>query len=429
MRAFQFCLLCVFAVLGSFAGAVEDEIVTSVGVAGTYRGAVDEALVTALERHEGVTLSSSAKRRVSAADAAVSEGHNGVIDDRTKLEMNDAIAKDMAKWAEGKIKSYDVLSDTIENGRYRVEVAVHFQGKYQVGLDPENRRRMAVVPFRVATGDSISWFGQSESSAAWAKALADKMNERLTQTRKFTMVDRLFDGEINAELSRLTAANASKEDAQRLNRKLGTDYLIVGEVTFSPVVAPGENPLTGQPLPMTSQRFAEVSYRVILAPTGQLKWSDTVIVDALNYPAADIRSFVSMTADGVAAEAVDGIMGNILPLEIVGKTPSGLLLIGEGGKSLDVGERFTVFALGEVATDTRTGEQLDEIEDAVGTVEVVRVTPKMSYAKVLEGDANLMRVGSRLRRPEVVAAPEACVPPVKTTTIQSNGTGGVVVPF
>lgn len=420
----------LFAVLVALVATVlfaEDKVVEATGMGSTYRAAVNEALITALEKTEGVTVSASMRSQMASVEASVSSSDG----DSDRVAVNDSITKGLEKVANGKILGYDVVSEDFDptTKKYTVQLLVRMPGAYVVGLDPSNRRRMAVVPFRVATGDSISWFGKAESSAAWAKTLADKMNERLTQTRKFTMVDRKFDSEVNAELARLTGANASKADAERLNQKLGTDYLIVGEVKFSPVAAPGVNPLTGQALPMTSQRFAEVSYRVLLAPTGQLKWTDTVVVDALDYPAGDLQTFVSMTAEAVAAEAVDGIMGNILPLEIVGKTPSGLLLIGEGGKSLDVGERFTVFALGEVVADTRTGEELDEIEDAVGTVEIVRVTSKMSYAKVVEGEAKLMVVGSRLRRPEVVKVPEAVPPPPVTTTIQSNGAGGIVAPF
>ena len=420
-------LIAILVALVATVLFAEDKVVEATGMGSTYRAAVNEALITALEKTEGVTVSASMRSQMESVEASVSSSDG----DSDRVAVNDSITKGLEKVANGKILGYDVVSEDFDptTKKYTVQLSVRMPGAYVVGLDPSNRRRMAVVPFRVATGDSISWFGKSESSAAWAKTLADKMNERLTQTRKFTMVDRKFDSEVNAELARLSGANASKADAERLNQKLGTDYLIVGEVKFSPVAAPGVNPLTGQALPMTSQRFAEVSYRVLLAPTGQLKWTDTVVVDALDYPAGDIQTFVSMTAEAVAAEAVDGIMGNILPLEIVGKTPSGLLLIGEGGKSLDVGERFTVFALGEVATDTRTGEELDEIEDAVGTVEIVRVTSKMSYAKVVEGEAKLMVVGSRLRRPEVVKVPEAVQPPPVTTTIQSNGAGGIVAPF
>ena len=418
-------MMTVFA-LATVADAADREVESS-GIGATYRAAVNEALISAVEKVDGIVLSSTEKTAIRSAETSVSSS----LGDETKTAVNDSIVKDVQKIASGKISGYDVLSDEFDqtSGKYKVRLLVRLPGPYVVGLAPDNRRRMAVVPFRPANGDSISWYGANESSAGWTSALADKLNERMTQTRKFTMVDRKFDAEVNAELARLTGANASKADTVRLNQKLGTDYLVVGDVKFFPVVAPGVNPLTGQALPMTSQKFAEVSYRVLLAPTGQLKWSDTVVIDALQFPANDIGSFVSATAEGAAQMIADAMMANILPFEVVGVTKAGSVVIGEGGKSLCEGERFTVFALGETLSDSRTGEVLDEIEEPVGEVEITRVSEKMSYAKVIGGDPALIVKGCRLRRPKVVPAQEGTVAPPPVTTVGGNGTGGVVTPF
>lgn len=154
-----------------------------------------------------------------------------------------------------------------------------------------------------------------------------------------------------------------------------------------------------------------------------------VRIDAGAFAAADLPSFLSATAEAAACAISDGMMSNILPFEIVGKTASGQLIVGEGGKSLKAGEFFTVFALGEEVKDTRTGEVLDAIEDAVGTVQIVRVTEKMSYAQVVEGDAAKMVVGSRLRRVPPTASGAPAVPPPPATPVKVSTSGGVVVPF
>jgi len=341
--------------------------------------------------------------------------------------MNDSINKEMQKWAKGRISGYTVLSDAFDPAtkKYRVEVEVRFPPKYSAPGRPEsNLRRMAVTTFNVR-GKTFGWYGQPIETVEWATALADHLNTRLTQTRKFTMVDRAFDREINAELARLGAPNAAPEDAARLNRKLGTDYLMVGMVSFNDVQAPGVNPLTGQPLPRASALFAEINYRVLVAPTGQLKWTDTIRLDAAAFAAGDARSFVSMSAEAAAEAICDDMMANILPFEVV-KVVGDRVVIGEGGKQIAVGERFTVCALGEPVRDTRTGEVIDEVEMPVATVEVTAVMPKLSYAKIVDGDASKVIVGSRLRRAKVAEEPQPPAP--LTTTIQSNG-GGVVAPF
>lgn len=427
MRKLHVLLAAVAVVLGGVAQTGE-EVVRATGVAAGYRAAVNEALVSALEQHGGITLDASERQLMTHADSATSTRVNGVLDDRAKLEMNDSIAKDMQKWAKGKITGYTVLSDRIENGKYRVEVEVRFPGAYVVGLDPANRRRMAVATFRPVRSN-YSWHGQAGGTVDWAMALADKLNVCLTQTRKFTMLDRKFDAEVNSELDRLSGGNASPADAARLNQKLGTDYLVVGEIAFNDVVAPAVNPYTGRVMAPPSQLFAEITYRVLLAPTGQLKWTDVVRIDAASFAAGDLATFVSATTEAAACSISDGMMSNILPFEIVGRTGSGQLVIGEGGKSLKAGECLTVFALGEEVKDSRTGEVIDVLEDAVGTVQIVRVTEKLSYAQVVEGDAAKMVAGSRVRRVPLAVPTSSSVPSAPKTSVKTTASGGVVVPF
>lgn len=424
MKKMQVLLLAAFVMLAAVA-QVRDEVVRATGIATGYRAAVNEALISALEQHGGVTINATERQQMTHDDSSASTRTNGILDERAKLEMNDAITKDMQKISGGKILGYTVLSDRIENGKYRVDVDVRFKGKYVVGLNPDNRRRMAVMPFR-STRPGFEWRGQGIGIEQWKQALADKLNVGLTQTRKFTMVDRKFDDEVNAELARLTAANAAPGDMARLNQKLGTDYLIVGEISPHDVQPPAVNPFTGQVMPQPNQMFIEITYRVLLAPTGQLKWTDVVRLDAAAFNISDIPAFIAATTEAAAVQIADGLMANILPFEIVGKTSGGQLVIGEGGKSLKAGEFFTVFALGETVTDTRTGEVLDEIEDAVGTVQIIRVTDKLSYAKAVEGDPAKMVVGSRLRRMPQAAPP---VPPPPPVSVVPTATGGVIAPF
>lgn len=426
MKILNIIFAAFFVSAGAFAQTVED-IERATGVGSSYRAAVNEALVSAMEQHEGVTVSSTERQLMTHGNTSVSERNNGVLDEHSKLAMNDDIAKAMQKWAKGKISGYTVLSDVYDENtrKYRVEVEVRFPGRYVVGRDPNDLRRMAVTTFNVRSRN-FTWYGQTVDSVEWSTALANALNVSLTQTRKFTVLDRSYDKEINAELARLSSANAAPQDAIRLNQKLGTDYLIVGEVTFNDVVAPPVNPYTGRSMPMESSLFAEINYRVLLAPTGQLKWTDTVRLDASEFAASDVRSFVSMTAESAAYAICDGIMADILPFEVAA-IKMGMLVIGEGGKQLSVGERFTVCVLGDEVTDTRTGEVIDVMEIPVATAEIVSVQSKLSYARVIEGDPALVTVGARLRRIPVPTVPVEQVP--ITTTIKTTGNGGVIVPF
>ncbi|MGN0846999.1 MAG: hypothetical protein ACI4RA_06410 [Kiritimatiellia bacterium] len=425
------CLLTWLAavVFGMALSAAEVQV-QATGTGESYRSAVGEALVSALEQYRGVTISSTERSQVVNSSTASSASENGQLSDQRKLALNEEINASVQKLASGQILGYVPLEDAYDTaaGKYRVRLSVRFAGPYVVGLDPSNRRRMAVATFRPVRAN-YSWRGQVGGTTDWAMALADKLNVCLTQTRKFTMLDRKYDAEVDAELARLSAGNAAPADAVRLNQKLGTDYLVVGEIAFSDVPPLEVNPYTGRVIPPPSnQMFAEITYRVLLAPTGQLKWTDVVRIDAASFAAGDLASFISQTTEAAACSISDGMMSNILPFEIVGRTKSGQLVVGEGGKSLKAGECLTVFALGEEVRDSRTGEVLDVLEDAVGTVQIVRVTEKLSYAQVVEGDGTKMVVGSRLRRVPLVA-PARPAPNPPATSVKRTVSGGVVAPF
>lgn len=292
-----------------FVALAAEDVVEATGTGDTYREAVNEALISALHQKCGMIVTHEECAKATEATSFETSTTSGT---ERRRQLDDSIGRSMKKWAEGKILGYELVTESVDpaSGRYSVVLNVRFPGRYVVGLDPDNRKRMAVVEFR-PWGQQFSWYGQTGSTLDWVKTLADKLNVRFTKTRRFTMLDRKFDAEVDAELARLDGSNASQRDAAlRKAQKLGTDYLVTGEVRFFPVVAPGVNPLTGQPLPVASQLFAEVTYRVLLAPTGQLKFSDTVKIDAASFAAGSVGEFSSQTTDAAASLIIDGVMAN-----------------------------------------------------------------------------------------------------------------------
>lgn len=418
-------VLLMTACAVALTGAGKDVVRTATGVAGSEREALNDALALALEQQYGGQIVTSTKRTLSSIE--VSKEANGREESLT--ELNTALDKYISQNANGKILGYEVESSAYDAvaRKYTVSLSVRFPGPYVVGRNPHNLRKMVVATFR-PTGTTFARNGSAVGTADWARALGQKLNEQLTQTRKFTMLDRDFDAEVAAEMARISASDAAPGEAVKLNQKLGTDYLVVGTIAFSDVAAPTVNPFTGETRMPAPTTFAEVSYRVLLAATGQLKWADTIRLDASAFAALDATQFVSVSAEQAATEICASILSAILPFEVVGKTGSGLLVIGQGGKTVFVGERMTVFALGEAVRDSRTGEVLDRIEDEVGTVEIVRVLEKLSYAKVLSGAAAKMGKGCRVRR-EYAASGETNAAVSESNPMVMPVEGGVFLPF
>jgi hypothetical protein len=76
------------------------------------------------------------------------------------------------------------------------------------------------------------------------------------------------------------------------------------------------------------------------------------------------------------------------------------LIINMGGELMQEGQRWEVYALGETVNNSHTGNSLGRSESMTATIEVVRSTPKMAYARVVEGE--VVGKGQVLRRPAYV---------------------------
>ena len=133
------------------------------------------------------------------------------------------------------------------------------------GRTTGNRHRMVVMPFRSLT-DKVNVFGQELQVGTTCETIAAALNENLVQTRRFSMLDRAFNAETSAELSRQNLENASADDLGRFKKLLVTDYMVIGTVKMYPSPSTSYNQWTG----VTTQNdgpFLEVAYRLIFVPT------------------------------------------------------------------------------------------------------------------------------------------------------------------
>lgn len=387
--------------LSSFA---EDKTFLSEGQGATERLAIQEALITAMLKHYGIAVSFNGKNNTAQLSDDISE------ENFYGLLLNNAKVK-------GKILGFDVISSEFdkEANIHKVKLLLSVPGKYAVGADPDLRRRMVVNNFQTdATAFSI--YGYSYSAKDWTKQFTNELNQKLTASQKFTMLDRTHDAEIEKELAQLTSPNASSKEYIRLNQKLGTDYLVVGSVTFYNVAQPPVNPFTNQVIPQTAI-FADVNYRMILAPTGQLKYANTVRLDPSVFPTNDVAAFMIASATEAASFVAESIISFARPVEIVSVLTDGSLVLG--GK-FDIGAFGTVYEVGEVVYDNQTHEALEQIETEVGVLQIYRTTEKLSYAKCVQGDVSKMKVGSRVRANLTFQPQQPAQQPAPT---------GVIVPF
>ena len=386
-----------------------------------YRTAINEALVQAMSQVQGVSLQDSRDQLMdSLKQFKSSKSASENVD-----EIRESMKQTVSARTRGRVLSYEIAEERYdkEGKMWYVELDARVPGQYQQGLPEGNRRRLIVMPFKALT-DKFSVYGQEMQSRQTCESIARKLNENLTQTRRFTMLDRQFNEDVQAELSRLNYENASAVDFGRFQQLLVTDYMVIGTVKMYSSPAASYNQYTGT-ASTSDGPFVEVSYRVILVPTSRLKWAGSFVVPYSmcggSSPDTVFSSAISVAADGICNEIIE----NIYPIRVTAKNTFELVL-NQGGKNIRVGEIMDVFRQGGEVTDVSSGETLGAPEEQIARVRIVRVTPKMSYAVFAEGTPiDQIEIGSVVRRAKGLPGygqPSGAGSPVRT------GAGGTVVP-
>ena len=202
MRKALFSILAVggLASFGQLQQANSIQTVVGSGRNSDYRTAVYEALVQAASQVQGVSLQDSRDAFMdSSAQLKKTQSGNSDVS-----EIRESLKQSVGARTKGRVLSYRVTAEKYmtEMGLWFIELEAKVPGQYTVGLPPDNRRRMVVVPFRSLT-DKANVLGQDVQVGTTCETIADKLNESLTQTCRFTMLDRAFNAETSAELSRL----------------------------------------------------------------------------------------------------------------------------------------------------------------------------------------------------------------------------------
>ena len=145
-------------------------------------------------------------------------------------------------------------------------------------------------------------------------------------------------------------------------------------------------------------------YRIMVMATRQIKWSDSI---ALNLDSKELKKLVpskspqliqqamlNKAAEMIAQRAIE----NIYPIRIAQLQGDNQFILNQGGTSVSTGDFLDVFSPGAQVVDQYTGESLGAAESWVAKLQIVRVIPKMSYAKVVKGTAENIQEGYICRR-------------------------------
>lgn len=221
------------------------------------------------------------------------------------------------------------------------------------------------------------------------------------KTRKFAVLDREFADQIAAEKH---PGDLDRSEAGRTD-KLGTeataDYLVSGAVKrFGDASLEQELRLSGRKV--TRYKFdMSVAIQVIDVASRRVVFADSFDETAAGIVQAGTPTFDGWADDAVsrvAERACNSVLELVYPLKVVAISENGDVILNEGSGRVSEGDIFEVFALGKALTDPDTGVEIGREETLQAKINVVRVLPKTSYARIEPQSGVQVTPGSVCRR-------------------------------
>tara|TARA_B100000686_G_scaffold317826_1_gene366964 strand:- start:1346 stop:2599 length:1254 start_codon:yes stop_codon:yes gene_type:complete len=365
-----FCLSLIFSSVNTY-GEIQYVDTNAKGRGENFEVALKKAFKDAISKINGVSLQSESVLKTIDKSVTTNE--------KSSATLSRDFQETISEQTKGSIKSFEILNEyKDENGIYIVEIKATV-AKFALSQTAK-RKRMAIIPFRINVNE-ISIYGKTFDDADnLRKYLNQEFTSYLVQTRKFTVLDREFESEIQGELANLT--NSDKiEDQIKIGQKLFADYIIVGRLDFLVIKEVEKKFLTSDVIKKKNIGVLNFSYRVIDVPTTQIKYSSSVNIEIdLKKETQPLPYLFNLTAKKAGVE----IMYAIFPI-LIEKIENQLAYLGQGGSQLKIGDTYDVYERSEEKIkDTYTGEILGNVEKKVAKATIVDVNSKFSVAEISE---------------------------------------------
>ena len=397
--------LVLFILVAGFVGAqVSAEFHEARGTGASEREAIEDALQNAAFQLCGVTIRSETSTSISVA----------VDDDGMKLveQFNDRIRVATGN-EDCRFSGYEQVSVTREGEGVRAHLRVQYS-TYRVPGPPVERRRLAVLDFAM---DEVHLYGtggarEQRSGGRVIRRGVDvdyelirnlqerfraRIEELLTQGRRFAVLDRRSPEIYEQEKKLLESADVDPSEGARLGKVLGTDYMLYGTVDRIEVTEERKTiALTGESTSEV-QATVRVRFSVLAVATRQVKWSSSLELQHELSDEIRTEQAAERLLDELALHIVDELTENIFPPVVTAVTGWGSFVLNRGGNTVRENDLFEVFALGDMLVDPDTGESLGRLESNAGIARITAVKPKFSLAEMVTDHDGIAR-GMILRR-------------------------------
>lgn len=335
-----FLILFCLAALPALAQQIQVVSVTATGFGKTESEALTDAVVNGIAQVNGEAVASTFRMTSTATSKASGDAGSS--------EMSRNIEESISRKTKGVVQSWRKISaELAPSGDYSATASVNV---YVLKRSAQLKRiKLAVVPARA--GDQ-----------RYSLLLTEELVRNLTTSRKFALMDRKNNAEVEAQLGRIRKGG-SIEDSVRLSAEVAPDFIAVVATT-----------VTNRP---DGRATVFGSLEIIDYSTRQVKLSEK---KSMPLKAGDDTSNTRRLAS-LAKGLSRAVIQTVFPPTVIG-ADDGHITIGQGSDFFAVGDKLVVKRMGATLRDPHTGEYLSQDHTDVGSAVVTYVDSRIARAKL-----------------------------------------------
>ena len=406
-----------------------------VGHGTTKKEAIESALIIAVSQVRGARIDSEKYRfafhAAGAGFSAIGPGSRSVEMDSASLDTVGTVHTfDIA----GLIKTYDILEQKeFDDGTHQVKLRVSVYD--YAARETSKRIKLAMMPVKT-TKNAYAFLHQTIPAEELSRVFSQRLVAALTQTGKFSVLDRESIIDFAREKNMLLSQNAPLAQQAKLTETLGAEYLLVGTISNAKIEII-EKHLTAANF-ITRQYKARMTfdYRIVDSITKKIAYASTVQkylendqvraladeIDPAEWDPSQVRdAFLTIVANDVITE----IIANIYPIKIVDIQQDGTIILNQGGDRIKNGMLLDILAPGKELFDSDTGESLGGMENHIATAKIIQTGLRTSRATIITGDPSKITTSHVCRLQKSKKPPERGTKP----DIKRTKSGGVKLPF
>lgn len=373
-------------------GQVEQVTTSATGSGISPGAALNDALKLAIMQVNGTAVQANSSsfnqfEQVTATLDVDSTVGSGSANMKATMQ-GQAFAEQIITQSKGVVSSFkviDVSSPFSKGGLYKVEIEARI-AKFKAPAD-SGKIKIVVAPLRSEQA-SFNVGGRAIPAQEVLAPIRQQIIDALSQTGRFTVLDRQFEGELQDELNMITSGKSPNTDLAKLGQALSADLVWVGVVNEFAYQRNARKLQTSDRELVSYAGAWSVSQRMINLATRQILQSTTLRGEPPAIAATTLGTSFneSQTLKGMEAaivkQATEAILLRTFPISIVERDGDNVVL-SQGGSAVVEQGRYRVYQQGKEIKDPQTGQSLGNMEKLCCEVRIERVTPNLSYG-VLE---------------------------------------------